>query len=122
MTDTDEIAGLFAAIRHDLAVATDGLMTDAEAGLRDLALARAGDGEALSRVEGRLLGVLEACALEDLIGQRLTRLQVAVAGARTEAGGHEDDALLNRPAEPGRGLDQAEADLWLEASNLTEAD
>ena len=113
MAGTVEIEGVIAAIRQDLANATEGLMAAAEAGLRDVALARAGDGEALSRIESGLLGVLEACALEDLIGQRLTRLQSVAAGARPEAGDPEEDALLNGPAEPGQGLGQAEADIWL---------
>ncbi|MGO4410555.1 MULTISPECIES: hypothetical protein [unclassified Brevundimonas] len=112
MGEADAFDEIVAAIRQDLATATEGLMAASEAGLRDVVLVRNGDGEALSRIEGGLLSVLEACSLEDIIGQRLTQLQSVsarqpVAGAVGEAGG-----LQNGPARPGQGLDQTRADAW----------
>ncbi len=53
-----------------------------------------------ARIENGFLSVLEACAFEDLIGQRLAQLQGAVAA----------DGLENGPARHGQGLDQAAAD------------
>lgn len=101
---------IMAAIRRDLAAAAEGLMAASEAGLRAVALARDGDGEALTRIEATFLAVLEACAFEDLIGQRLTRLAVA-AGGRSGP----QDPLLNGPALPGQGLEQAQIDACLSA-------
>lgn len=101
---------IIAAARRDLTAAAGGLMAASEAGLRAVAMARDGDGEALARIEAAFLAVLEACAFEDLIGQRLTRLAM-VASERSAP----QDALLNGPALPGQGLDQAEIDAWLSA-------
>lgn len=105
---------IIASIRQDLASATEALMAVAEAGLSDVVLARGGDGEALSRIEGGLLGVLQACAIEDLVGQRLTQLQtVSASGAPAAAVAHGERSLLNGPARPGQGLTQDEIDAWL---------
>lgn len=114
MAETDTVADIIAAIRHDLAAATEGLMAASEAGLRAVALARDGDGdgEALSRIEAGFLAVLEACAFEDLIGQRLARL--AVSGSERSG---PQDPLLNGPAAPGRGLGQEDIDAWLSADD-----
>lgn len=114
MTETDAFDDIIAAMRQDLATAAEGLMAASEAGLQDIVLARSGDGEALSRIESGLLSVLEACAFEDLIGQRLTQLQsFSAPKAPSVAGDRGEDALLNGPARPGQGLDQALADAWL---------
>lgn len=99
---------IVAAARRDLAAAAEGLMAASEAGLCAVALARDGDGAALTRIEAAFLSVLEACAFEDLIGQRLTRLAM-VASERSAP----QNTLLNGPALPGQGLDQAEIDAWL---------
>lgn len=107
MADDSEFAAVVAGIRQDLATATGRLMAAAEAGLHDIGSARAGDDEALTRIEAGLLDVLQACAMEDLIGQRLTQLQ-ALAQSRAP----RDDALLNGPATPGHEPDQATIDAW----------
>jgi len=111
MSRAEAFAGVVAAIRHDMAKATQTLMTASEAGLRDVHLVRAGDTEALSRLEEGLLTVLQVCALEDLIGQRLTQLEAILSG-----GEPEQDALENGPAQPGQGLKQAEIDAWLDGA------
>lgn len=97
MSQTDDIV---AEIRRDLAMAAEALMAASEAGLRDVALLRQGDDTALARIENGFLSVLEACAFEDLIGQRLVQLLGAAAA----------DGLENGPARHGQGLDQAAAD------------
>lgn len=97
MSQADDIV---AEIRRELATAIEALMAASEAGLRDVALLRQGDDKALARIEGGFLSVLEACAFEDLIGQRLAQLRGAAAA----------DGLENGPARHGQGLDQAAAD------------
>lgn len=109
MSQADAFAEIVAEIRQELVTATEALMAVYEAGLRDVALARAGDGAALSRIEDGLLSVLEACAFEDLIGQRLTQLCSIPAPVRSETGG-----LENGPARRGQGLDQPGIDVWFE--------
>lgn len=98
MSQRDDIV---AEIRRELATTAEALMAASEAGLRDVALLRQGDDTALARIEGGFLSVLEACALEDLIGQRLTQWQSAGSAA---------EGLENGPARHGQGLDQAAAD------------
>ncbi|WP_240387178.1 hypothetical protein [Brevundimonas naejangsanensis] len=113
MAEADGLDEAIAAIRQDLSAAAERLMAAAEAGLVDVGRARDGDGDALSRIEAGWLGVLEACAFEDLIGQRLTGLRSACVPAPLGGAVETRDALLNGPAAPGLGLDQAQVDAWL---------
>lgn len=113
MVVTPEIDNIIGSIRRDLALATDVLMTVAEGGLSDVAVARTGDERSLTRIESKFLGVLEACALEDLIGQRLTQLEVLMAGASAQAPKSGQEGLLNGPAHAGEGLNQGGADKLL---------
>lgn len=108
MSEPEAFGVIVAEIRQELAAAAETLMGVYEAGVRDLARVRDGDDAALSRMEGSLSALLEVCAFEDLIGQRLTQLQSLPASASTACSG--DDALLNGPARQGQGLDQAAAD------------
>ena len=110
MFQADAFDEIVAEIRQELAVATEALMVLHEVGLRDVALARNGDGAALSRIEGGFLSVLEVCAFEDLIGQRLTRLRST--SAPTTPPRSEPEGLENGPARRGEGLDQGGADAW----------
>lgn len=103
--DAHEIIGL---IRSEIEQAADMMLAAAEMGLRDLAAAREGQPAALDRIERTLLAILEACAFQDLAGQRLTKLAGALETTRLAADG--GDPLLNGPAAPGQGLDQAAAD------------
>ena len=48
---------------------------------------------------------MAACAFQDLVGQRLSKVSRLVGGEAEPA-----DALLNGPAAAGEGLSQAEAD------------
>ncbi|MGE0046792.1 MAG: protein phosphatase CheZ [Hyphomonadaceae bacterium] len=77
-------------------------------------------------VETKCLAVLEACAFQDLTGQRITKvvetlltledklagLSVLLGDAGEEAPAPEPtgDVLLNGPALPGEGVDQDEID------------
>lgn len=58
----------------------------------------------VDRVREALRAITAACAFEDLAGQRLSRLRALLEGSL------EADPLLNGPALPGSGLDQAAAD------------
>jgi hypothetical protein len=111
MSQADAFAEIVAEIRQELTTATEALMAAYEAGLRDVALARGGDDAALSRIEGGFICVLETCAFEDLIGQRLT--QLCSASAQTAPPRSEPEGLENGPARYGGALDQTEVDTWL---------
>ena len=107
MSNSDARA-IIQVIRDEVESATDALLSGAERALRDVAAARAGDAGALDRLESTLCAMLEACAFQDLTGQRLSKLDGMVAnGTLAEA---PDDPLLNGPALPGQGLDQAAVD------------
>lgn len=115
MAEAQAFDVVVAAIRQDLSTATEALLSASEAGLRDIDLARTGDGEAISRVEEAFLKVLQASAVEDLVGQRLTQLETIWARAADTSSGSVSvgGGLENGPAQPGQGLDQAEIDAWL---------
>lgn len=104
----DGLAGeLIAVIRAEIEDATDAILSAAEAALDKVAAARKGSGEALDEVERLICSMLEACAFQDLTGQRLSQLS-SMVGRKGEPA--DSDGLLNGPAMPGAGLDQAEAD------------
>jgi hypothetical protein len=100
---------IIAAVRHDIEAAADALLSAAELGLRELGAARAGEAGDLQRVEATLWAILEACAFQDLVGQRLSQLEAAL-GHADGTSLQLDGALLNGPAAPGEGLDQAAID------------
>lgn len=102
---TPQAIGILTAIRAELGQAADVLLGAAESSLAVVAAARRGETAALDQVEQGLLTILEACAFHDLTSQRLTALEAELAGAP-----QPEDSLLNGPAMPGRGLDQAAAD------------
>lgn len=104
-SDARELIGL---IRQDIEQAADSMLAAAEMGLRDIAAAREGQASALERLERTLCAILEACAFQDLAGQRLGNLETAIMGA--QLGSTTGDPLLNGPAAPGQGLDQSAAD------------
>ncbi|MFK0298840.1 hypothetical protein ACIQTU_06435 [Brevundimonas sp. NPDC090276] len=115
MAEAQTFDAVVAAIRQDLLTATEALLSASEAGLRDIDLVRAGGGEAIPRVEEAFLKVLQACAVEDVIGQRLTQLEsiwarTADPSSRSAPVG---GGLENGPAHPGQGLDQSQIDAWL---------
>lgn len=95
-------------IRDEIETATDALLSGAEKALRDVASARDGDAGALDRVEAALCAMLEACAFQDLTGQRLSKLDDMISTADIPSA--PSDPLLNGPALPGQGLDQAAID------------
>jgi len=100
VTRSDFLAEI-AVIRDVLDTAAQTLLSLSERGL-DLAQAQFVDAAA---IETTFLEVLQACAFQDLVGQRLERLAASATGqAETRADAH----LLNGPA--AQGLDQAAAD------------
>lgn len=102
---------ILVAIRQEVEVAVDAILTAATTGLHDLSAVREGDAAAAERLELGLLQILEACAFQDLTGQRLYQLGV-VLGAQPPAP-RPPDPLLNGPALEGQGLDQTAADRLL---------
>ncbi len=84
------------------------MLSAAEKGLRDLESARAGQAGGFDALEQTLCAILEACAFQDLTGQRLSKLDLMIADAAPQRA--PADRLLNGPALPGQGLDQAAAD------------
>tara|TARA_R110002124_G_scaffold45004_1_gene136563 strand:+ start:5425 stop:5793 length:369 start_codon:yes stop_codon:yes gene_type:complete len=111
---TDDTAGeIIATIRREIEEAADVMLTSVETGLEQVAAAREGDDAALDRIQQILFAILEACAFQDLTGQRLTKLRDMLSAASFEA--VEADPLLNGPALAGQGLDQASADALLGA-------
>lgn len=114
MNPPGAIGELIALIRSDIEGAGEAMVSAAEKALRDLAAARTEDaGEALDRLERTLCAILEACAFQDLAGQRLSKLEALLADTPPN-GAAAADPLLNGPAGPGQGLDQAAADALLE--------
>lgn len=105
MSDPREIV---AAIRKEVEAAVDVILTAAADGLQALPAIQAGDASAASRLELGLLQILEACAFQDLTGQRLACLDAALETGPPAPG--SADPLVNGPALDGQGLDQAAAD------------
>jgi hypothetical protein len=97
------------ALGAEISQAADALLFAAEAGLSRLEAARAGDAAALDVIEALFCAILEACAFQDLTGQRLSKIERLISGkAATPTGG--EASLLNGPALHGHGLNQAAAD------------
>lgn len=106
--DADGARRITAEIRGDVSAAADSLLSMLERGLADLALWRQGDVAAIDRIEASFCAMLEACAFGDIVGQRLSQLDGALARK-----GPAGDPLLNGPAITGAGIDQAAADLLM---------
>ncbi len=104
MSPDAEVHALVETVRVEIAQGADAVLTAAEAALNHLGALRQGDAKGLDRAEQSLCVILQACAFQDLAGQRLTRLDALMTG---QACG---DPLLNGPALAGAGLDQAAAD------------
>ncbi|WP_421729603.1 hypothetical protein [Brevundimonas sp.] len=107
---------IIAAIRQEMEAAVDIILTAATDGLGAVSAMRDVDAGAAHRLETGLLQILEACAFQDLTGQRLTSLADTLKGAAaapptpTPAPTLAAASLLNGPALSGQGLDQAAAD------------
>lgn len=99
---------LISTIRAEIDQAADVILIASERGLHEIAAARGGEAEALESLHGIFCAMLEACAFQDLIGQRLSRLEGMLSATPLRAA--TDDPLLNGPAAPGKGLDQTAAD------------
>jgi hypothetical protein len=106
-----ELQAILGLVRQEVEEAVDGILTAATAGLQELSGIRHADPGAAERLETHLLRILETCAFQDLTGQRLDKLRVMLEAA--PAAVVQPDSLLNGPAAPGQGLDQAAADRLL---------
>ena len=83
-------------LAQEIAEAVERVLDAAEAALR-----LTGD----AQVRAQLQRVVEACAVGDLANQRLHRIARLARGEAADPSG-----LLDGPASPGAGLDQAAAD------------
>lgn len=99
-------------IRREIGAAAETMLSAAERGLRDLRAARQEPETNLDGLEQSLRAILEACAFQDLTGQRLSQLSALIGSGADHV--HGEDTLLNGPAAPGQGLDQAAADALFE--------
>ena len=110
-----EARAIIATIRREVEQAADMMLSAAEKCLRELGSAREGDAAALDNVERTLCAILEACAFQDLTGQRLSKLELMITDVGLRAA--PVDALLNGPALAGEGLAQGAADAILAGSS-----
>lgn len=104
-----EALDILAAIRMETEAAVDVILAAATGSLADLSAIRDGLADGADRVEQRLLQILEACAFQDIVGQRLARLETLLGAPTASA----VDPLLNGPGLDGQGLDQLAADRLL---------
>jgi hypothetical protein len=108
-----EARAIIETIRSEVEQAADMMLSAAEKGLRDLDAARTGQATALDAIERTLCAILEACAFQDLTGQRLSKLELMMEEVRLrDATG---DPLLHGPALAGEGLDQSGADALMQS-------
>jgi hypothetical protein len=101
------------ALRSLLDDAADRIINAASDGLEQIGDARAGSGGAIDGIQQSLKVILEACSFHDLAGQRLSRLAAVDGGVVSQ---QAVDPLLQGPANPGEGLDQAAADALFSGS------
>lgn len=106
----DPLVAQIDAVRDDLDQAAETLFTAAEEALGHIAAARAGTPVPLDAMQDLLCRIIEGCAFQDLTGQRLDRIAALVGAASRPDHAEDSHGLLNGPALPGAGLDQAAAD------------
>jgi chemotaxis regulatin CheY-phosphate phosphatase CheZ len=111
MGPESEAREIIATIRQEVEQAADMMLSAAEKSLCGLEAARSGETFALDMIERTLCAILEACAFQDLTGQRLSKLESMIGAIGLRAA--PVDALLNGPALAGEGLDQHAADALL---------
>lgn len=101
---------LLRVVRSEMATAAETLLGAATAGLQELPRISEVSPAAVETLRQHLLTILEACAFQDLTGQRLDQLGALLRGKATVG---ISDPLLNGPAADGQGLDQDAADRLL---------
>lgn len=105
---------IIATIRAEIDDAANRILDAAEACLAGLAAARRGETAALTGIDAELTRIMEACAFQDIVGQRLSQLVAAPGyGAPSVSAGA---GLLNGPAPPGEGLNQTGIDALMQPS------
>tara|TARA_R110002012_G_scaffold322025_2_gene553883 strand:- start:73020 stop:73361 length:342 start_codon:yes stop_codon:yes gene_type:complete len=103
-----EAHAIVLTVRGEIEQAADTILSAAEQCLKDAGAAREGESGAFDRLEQSLCAILEACAFQDITGQRLTKLHTMLDTLSVK--GVDADPLLNGPALSGEGLDQGAAD------------
>ncbi|WP_339933114.1 hypothetical protein [uncultured Brevundimonas sp.] len=116
----DEAGEIIANIRREIETATDTVLCSVEESLDKFPAARAGDVESLARIEQLMFTILEACAFQDLTGQRLTKLRDLLSAHPLQA--VAADPLLNGPALAGEGVGQAAADSLMDSVDSWQSD
>ena len=94
------------AVRRNVDGAAEIILTTCERALARLNSSSVAQADGAKDMELDLHAIFAACAFQDIVGQRLSRLEALLE--RRAAWG--DDPLLNGPAMTGEGLDQAAAD------------
>lgn len=115
-------ASILGLVHSEIEEAVAIILNEAEAALAITAGAQPSDAETTAALNERLTNIMRACMFQDLTGQRLVIVRDMLAGhgtTRTDA--FAQDHLLNGPALPGDGLDQAAADALLSMSPATAA-
>ncbi len=97
-------------VRSELSQAVEAILTAAARGLARVAELETVAPHLVDAIEQEFCAIIETCAVEDIVGQRLNALSGACGPVREGA-----DPLLNGPAAPGEGLDQADADALFDA-------
>lgn len=115
--DRDAALAELTALRHDLSDAAQTILAAAEAALEQLQRMTVSSKANADEVSSRLFSILEACAFEDLAGQRVSKLDAFIRDPSSGPG----DPLLNGPALTGTGLDQGAADALLGGETAPQA-
>jgi len=105
-TETADALKELHAVRHNVDAAAEAILAACERALARLHSASVARADGARDVENDLHAIFAACAFQDIVGQRLSRLEALLE--RRAAWG--DDPLLNGPSMTGEGLDQAAAD------------
>ncbi len=92
-------------IAEELHAAADAILSATTLALQHVEEARKGDPAALEAIAPPLCAILEACAFQDIIGQRLGLLLTTLRGQADEP-----NPLLSGPGGGGEALDQMAAD------------
>ena len=107
---TDRILDELAALRGSLETAAEDILGAIERAMACTALLD--DPQARIDLDLLLFAALEACAFQDLAGQRLSNVARLLAGIAEPS-----DPLLAGPQRPGMGLDQGAADALFGSAN-----
>ena len=114
--DPFDPASILRLVHAEIEEAVATILTEAEAGLGLIAQTpRLRDDDAGRALSESLNAIVRACMFQDITGQRLVIAADRLARTQGAASPEADacDPLLNGPARPGAGVDQAEVDRLL---------